>query len=166
MSSKGRNFLIAYVLLVGLPLLGLALMLQEGRHLHPPPAVDGAWTVEADHNALAALPCLGPNLADDDLSVVISQSGTELTVSPKGQSKTSANAVLEGTTISGSLDPGVQLPKEMACSDKRRLAFRATLGSANNHRTLNGKLWIDGCAGCAPVEFQATRVAETSTKQR
>ncbi len=78
MMHSNRNFIIAYILLVGLPILGLVGILKTGRGKSAPISVDGTWTFQADPSRLAALPC-GKSLATSDLA--ISQSGESFTLS-------------------------------------------------------------------------------------
>ena len=62
MSRTNRNFLIAYVVLVVLPIAGLFGVLKHGRSLAAPISVDGVWRLDADLSQIAALPC-GSSLA-------------------------------------------------------------------------------------------------------
>ena len=48
MSPTNRNFVMAYIVLVGLPLLGLVGVLRNGRALSAPVSVEGRWTFQAD----------------------------------------------------------------------------------------------------------------------
>ena len=57
MQNTSRNFVVAYIVLVGLPLAGLAGVLRSGRNLAAPMSVDGSWKVEADATRLTNLSC-------------------------------------------------------------------------------------------------------------
>ena len=65
MVQSNRNFIIAYILLVGLPVLGLVGVLKTGRGVAAPISLDGTWTLQADSSRLASLPC-GKSLATSD----------------------------------------------------------------------------------------------------
>ena len=81
MSRTNRNFLIAYAVLVVLPIAGLFGVLKQGRSLAAPISVDGVWRLDADLSQIAALPC-GSSLASTQYAAVtISQSGKNFTLS-------------------------------------------------------------------------------------
>ena len=48
MPHTNRNFVVAYILLVGLAVARLRGVLKSGRSLTAPISVDGTWKVEAD----------------------------------------------------------------------------------------------------------------------
>src|SRR2546430_13404224 len=79
MSKANRDFIIAYVVLVGLPILGLVGVLKTGRTLGAPFSVDGTWKLQADAVRLQALPC-GKSLASPDIAMSVSQSGANFTL--------------------------------------------------------------------------------------
>lgn len=150
-SHTNRNFVIAYILLVGLPLLGLAGVLRSGRHLKAPFSADGAWKMDAAP-AHPAAPCADFLSSVSNSSFSISQSGTSLVIGLGGKTTT---GTLDGKTLKAQF-AGAENPKAPDCSDLG-LELTATLDPMAEPRTLSGRFSVEGCASCAPVEFHATR---------
>ena len=146
-----RNFVIAYVFLVVLPVLGLVGVLKSGRGLTAPFSVDGAWKIESSRPS--ASPCGNFLSSISNAPLSISQSGKALVVT------------LSGTkTTTGTLD-GKILKAQFTAADKSRatecgngsLTLTATLDPVGEPRTLSGTLAVEDCASCAPMEFHAIR---------
>jgi hypothetical protein len=153
MAHTNRNFVIAYILLVGLPLLALAGVLRSGRSLKAPFSVDGAWKLDTGANHASAAGCgdLLSAMAATPLS--ISQSGTSLVIN-LGSGRTTTGT-LDGKTIRAQFR-GTANSSAAGCAD-HGLALAATLDPLTEPRSLSGKISIDGCDTCAPLEFRATR---------
>jgi len=151
-SHTNRNFVLAYVFLVALPILGLVGILKRGRSLSAPFSVDGAWKIEPGNLPASACGNFLTSVSNAPLS--ISQSGQSLVVTLSGGTKTTAGT-LEGKTIkaqfTGASDTG-------QCGDGA-LTLAATLDPIAEPRTLSGTLSVEGCASssCAPMEFRAVR---------
>jgi hypothetical protein len=154
MMHSNRNFIVAYILLVGLPILGLVGILKTGRGKAAPISVDGTWTFQADPSRLAALPC-GKSLTTSDLA--ISQSGGSFTLSVPNSPKSTASGVLVGTTLKASLLPPSS--DDTDCVHGRELAFLATVDPIAIPRSLTGTISLTDCPTCKPVEFRAFRRA-------
>ena len=152
MAHTNRNFVIAYILLVGLPLLGLVGVLRSGRSLTAPFSVDGAWKLDAGAAHASAAPCADFLLSVSNSSVSISQSGTSLVIGLGGKTTT---GTLAGETIKAQF-AGADNVNAADCKD-RTLALSATLDPLTEPRTLSGKLFLEGCAACVPVEFRAVK---------
>jgi hypothetical protein len=153
MAHTNRNFIIAYILLVGVPLLALAGILRSGRTLNAPFSVDGAWKIDPGAARSSTAPC-GDFLSSlSSSSVSISQSGTSLVIGLAG-GKT-ATGSLAGKSIKAHF-AGTENPSAAECKD-RSLALTATLDPLTEPRTLSGRISLEGCDSCAPVEFRATR---------
>jgi hypothetical protein len=164
MSRTSRNFIIAYTLLVALPILGLVGILKSGRALAAPISVDGVWKLQTDPVRLAALPC-GKTLASSpDAALAISQSGKNFTLSLSDGPKSTATGVLEGTSLKASLMPSVPWSEETGCGSGREISFVATVDPRANPRSLQGTLSVSHCQSCSPVEFRAVRVAAAVKK--
>ena len=148
---SNRNFIIAYIILVGLPILGLVGILKRGRGMAAPVSIDGTWTLQADPARLAALPC-GKSLTASDLA--ISQSGGTFTLSVTNGPKSLASGVLTGTTVKASVLPSSD---DADCGQGRELTLIATVDPKANPRSLNGTISLNDCATCKPVEFRAVR---------
>src|SRR5436190_22296706 len=121
MMQSNRKFFIAYVLLVGLPILGLVGILKSGRAMAAPISVDGTWALQADPAGLASLPC-GKSLTASDL--VISQSGGNFTLTVRNEPKSTASGALTGTILRASLLPSS--PDDMDCGRGHELVLLAT----------------------------------------
>jgi hypothetical protein len=85
--------------------------------------------------------------------VSISQSGTSLVIGLGGGKTTTGT--LDGKIIKAQF-AGSGNPNPSDCSD-HNLALTATLDPQAEPRTLSGRISVEGCATCAPVEFHATR---------
>lgn len=144
--------MIAYILLVGLPLLALVGVLRSGRSLNAPFSVDGAWKIDAGAVPPLAAPCGDFLSSVSNSPVSISQSGTSLVIGLGGKTTT---GTLAGKTIKAQF-AGASNPKANDCSE-RSLALTATLDPLTEPRTLSGRLSVEGCDSCAPVEFRAVK---------
>jgi hypothetical protein len=156
MSHTNHPFVFAYVLLVGVPLLGLAGVLRTGRTLTPPISVDGVWRVEANTSHLPPQSCSKAFSSLANSSFVISQSGKSLVLTFGGPSKTIASGVIEGKSVTASTGPGVS-SIDLGCGADQSLVLTATVDSKSEPRSLAGVLAVNNCASCMPVEFHAVR---------
>jgi hypothetical protein len=160
MSHTSRNFVVAYVLLVGLPLLGLAGVLKSGRSLVAPISVDGVWKIEADASRLSSQSA--SQSCDETVSsfaagsVAISQSGKSLVLTFSDSSKTVASGVLEGKSLTASFVPARDASRDNRCGDQL-ITLAAVIDPRVEPRSLNGVLSVNGCSSCAPLEFRAVR---------
>jgi hypothetical protein len=160
MSHRSRNFVVAYILLVGLPLLGLAGVLRSGRSLTAPISVDGVWKIEADAGRLATLAC-DKSLSFSSSSVVISQSGKSLVLTFNNASKTVSSGVLEGKNLKASVVLERDPSSKSGCGDDQALTLTLTLTARvdpkSEPRSMTGLLSVNACTSCVPVEFHAVR---------
>jgi hypothetical protein len=157
MSHINRNFILAYIFLVGLPVVGLVGVLKSGRTLVAPVSIDGVWQVQADPVALATLPC-GRTLAlDPEKLLTISQSGKTFTLSFSNDTKSISSGVIDGTMLTSSIILSSAWAAEKGCSDRRELALLATVDPKAEPRSLQGKMSVSNCSSCVPVEFRAVR---------
>ena len=151
MPHSNRNFAIAYVFLVALPITGLVGVLRSGRNLKAPTSVDGAWKVRT--GAATGDPSSCPSLLAlyADAPVTISQSGTNFGIS-SGQ--TGGTGVIEGVRLHASLRPSGGAPLAN-CAGGGSVSLAATLDADTNPRVMSGILSVAGCPSCESVEFQA-----------
>lgn len=147
MSHANRNFVIAYIVLVGLPVLGLVGVLKNGRTLTAPFSVDGAWKIEAAANSSSCANFLS-SLSAAPFS--ISQSGTSLVVSLNNGAKT-AIGTLEDKSIRAEF-----AGEEDSNCESRSLVLAATLNPQSEPRTMHGTLTVENCPSCS-IEFNAVR---------
>ncbi len=155
MAHTSRNFVVAYIVLVGLPLLGLAGVLRTGRTLTPPISVDGVWKVDADPSQPDLPSCSKAISSLANSSFVISQSGKSLVVS-FNSSKTGASGTIEGKSLTASLVLARDTSGDSGCGDQR-MALTATIDPKSEPRSLAGVLAVKNCTSCVPLEFHAVR---------
>ena len=164
MSHNNRTFIIAYILLVALPIVGLVGVLKSGRTLTAPVSVDGVWQLQADPTRLASLPC-GKTLGlNPETALAISQSGRNFTLSLANGPKSIASGVLDGTTLKASLMPVVPWSEETGCGANRELTLVATVDPKTDPRSLSGMLSVNNCPSCGSVQFRAVRLALPAKK--
>jgi hypothetical protein len=123
---------VGYILLVGVPLVGLLGILEAGRSIAAPMSVGGDWVLDVDP---AACPSGVARLRQPVLSIV--QSGTDALVTLNDGRATQMPATIAGAALNAS-------------------ALRATIAGKPNQRALTGTLQLDGCP---PLTFRATRQA-------
>jgi len=150
MSSTNRNFIIAYILLVGLPLAGLAGVLRNGRNLTAPISIDGVWKVEVRASRPATQPCDKVVSSLLTSSLVVSQSGKSLELTLNGASQTTVPGELDASNIKASLET------TSGCANDQPVTVMASV-EKTEPKTLTGSLSVANCASCAPVEFRAVR---------
>ncbi len=164
MSHTNRNFIVAYVLLVGLPIAGLMGVLKSGRALTAPISVDGVWRIQADPTLLSSLPCGKALAQNSETAVSISQSGRNFTLSFSDGPKSTASGVLDGTTLKASLVPAAPWSEETGCGTGRILDLVATVDPKLDPRSLSGMLSVNDCPSCGSVRFRAERLALPAKK--
>lgn len=157
MKSANKNFAAAYLILVIIPVLGLAGVLRSGRKLVAPTAIAGRWKMQVNALALAALPCAGSVATLRDVGFTTSQSGRYFTLSFANSVLPSTSGSIEGTTIKVSMSLPAKAVKEAGCSGGHVFSLIATLDSKADPSFMTGFLAVNDCATCAPAEFRAVR---------
>jgi len=161
-SPTNKSFVIAYILLVALPLLGLVGVLRSGRRLVAPISVDGVWKFGVDGAHLPAGRC-GKSLASLQNSVVtISQSGKRLVLSLNDGPPAAGAGVIEGTTLNATIPLPETSTSEPECGNNIVLALTATIVRRPESRSMQGTLSVSECPSCASVKFQAERQTRSS----
>jgi hypothetical protein len=163
-SPTNKGFVIAYVLLVALPLLGLVGVLRSGRALVAPTSVDGVWKFTADGANPSADRC-GKSLASlQDSLVTISQSGKRLGLSLNDLSLNDSPPLAGSGAIEGAtLNATIPLPEaaaktsanEPGCGNNIVLALTATVIRKPGSRSMQGTVSVSECPSCASLKFQA-----------
>ena len=151
MSTTNRKFVIAYIVLVGLPLLGMVAALRSGRHLTAPISVDGTWKIEANLTSIGNRSCANQVSSVLSSPLVISQSGPNLVVS-SSSAKTSSGTI-DGTNLQFPLVPAA----DSGCGSGQTITLAAVLDSKSDADTFAGHLTGTDCASCAPIEFHAIK---------
>jgi hypothetical protein len=156
-SHPNRNFILAYILLVGLPIAGLVAILRSGHKLTAPVSVDGLWHIQVDPVRLASLPC-GKALAEaPETTLAISQSGKNFTLNLANGPKSTASGVIEGTTFKAAIAPSPEWSAQAGCGSGQALTLVAAVDAKADPRTLAGYISANNCPSCSAVEFHALR---------
>lgn len=151
-SSTNTRFVVAYIFLVGVPLLCLAGVLKSGRGMSAPISIDGTWNIEANLTSVGNRSCASAVSSVLSSPLLISQSGLKLVVS-SAKAKTASLATIDGTRINAALVPAT----DSGCGSDQTLILVADVNPNTTPRTLQGHLASSDCTSCAPIEFRATR---------
>ena len=134
-------------------MLGLVGVLRSGHSLNAPFSVDGAWKINAGTaGQTSSAPCADFLSSVSNSPVSISQSGASLVIGLGGKTTTGS---LDGKTIKAQF-AGAVTPNAADCSD-HSLTLTGTLDPMTEPRTVSGRLSVEGCPFCAPVDFHAVR---------
>ena len=151
-----KKLIAAYVLLVGVPLLGLLGILRAGQRLAAPVSVGGTWNLEDDLTPLAGSGCRGAFAKISQPFFAISQSGSQLTFTLNNPERT----ILPGTIRQSTVTMGSESSAGDAsgeCSHPQAIRFQAALSRQGLQRSLTGRLSIAGCPDCPGIPFRAVR---------
>lgn len=159
MSHTNRNFVIAYIVLVGLPLAGLAGVLRVGRGVKAPISVDGTWKLQTDSSSLNPVPCSQALASLSNSSLVISQSGRSVVLSFLGTARATGSGAIDGQTLTGVLVPSESSPSQ--CAGDSAVTLTATVDLKADPRMLTGELSVNNCPSCAGTKFSAVRLPRT-----
>ena len=157
MRLANKNFAAAYLILVIIPILGLAGVLRSGSKLIAPSAIGGHWKMHANTPSLTPVPCAGSMTTMRDVDFTISQSGRYFALRFANSVMSSASGFIEGTTIKVSISLPAEGVKEVGCSGGHVFSMIATLDSKANPNSMAGLLSVKDCAACSPAEFRAVR---------
>jgi len=160
-SAENRRFVLAYILLVGVPLLGLAGVLKFGRGLSAPISVDGVWKLSADGTHLPAKCAKGLAFLQGSL-ITFSQSGRDVIVTVNGEGAISGSGVIEGTTLNASLPVVATTANEPGCNTDNVLTLRATVDPKLEPRSMQGIFSFQQCPSCSSLSYQAVRQSRSS----
>jgi hypothetical protein len=160
MSTTGRNFVVAYILLVGVPLLALAGVLRAGRSLTAPASIDGTWKLQANPEASSSQPACAAEMASLAREpLIISQSGKSLILTFTAGAKPSGSGWIESPNLTASFP----LSATSTCGSRARLAFRAVVDPKSEPKSLIGSLFNEDCSSCAPLRFRAVRLPKAQS---
>ena len=156
-----NKLMMGYLLLVGAPLLILFSASQAGKGLTAPPAVSGDWILVPAANSQPAGNCSGLLAAGKQPFLTIAQSGTDLTLTLNDRGKTRFQGSIEAAGIEATGNWAGPVP---GCGGGTAIRLRATVDGPSGDRSLRGELRLDGCGGCPPAPFVATRKALSQRK--
>jgi hypothetical protein len=164
LTYRYKNFIVVYTLLVILPLLGLAGVLNYGRRLRAPLPVDGLWYFETSCTGMAQVLDVRPAVAIRNDWLMISQSGRSLALTFGSQPKSGAIGLLEGNTITASILLPLALRLGAGCESDRKLILNAVVLPDIGPTYLMGVLNPQDCAQCTAIEFHAVRKGPAITE--
>ena len=155
-----RNLVLAYLLLVGVPAVGLLGILRAGQRLTPPISVGGAWNLDANFSALGSASCVQFLGGIKQPFFSISQSGPNLVFTLNDPART----ILPGNVLGTTLTAGTERPHGQAgalhdCGDPQSIHLEGAVSKQADQRVWTGMLGISGCPQCVPVPFRAVRQA-------
>ena len=161
----GMRSLVSYLLFVGIPLAGLLGVLRLGQRVEAPRAVHGSWAVQP--RAAIGRVCTSYLLSGADSTLVISQSGRQLTGTLGPNADVALRGLLVGDEISleGVIQPE-ETPRHVACSVGDTLRLTARISSVVRTRQLEARLWSSACAECGAVGFTAARPLDYGSRRR
>ncbi|MCC6642500.1 MAG: hypothetical protein IT386_15175 [Deltaproteobacteria bacterium] len=151
------KIVLLYLVLVGLPVLGVVGILRLGGRLGAPPDIGGVWRAEIAPAAQLVPPCV--ELAPDAPAFDVEQSGVHADVTLNDPARTRLEAILRGTRLWGRAASLPMLGTARAACPQAPLELAADFIMDGRVAQLAGQLWAGGCAACAPVSFRAERVS-------
>ena len=163
-AHSNRNFAVAYMFLVALPVLGLVGVLRSGHALTAPLLVGGSWKIQADADGSGWASCAG-SVAGSNGAFTISQSGPNFTVSFGAVPATSASGSIHGTTITASVLSPATGAEAGGCGN-RRFTLIASLDPKASPESLSGTISDNDCPACMPIPFHAIREEQAKAKER
>lgn len=156
--------LALYLLLVAAPFAALVGVLRLGRDLKPPPSLGGRWLITSNVSTLESLPCLGLELGGAEPTMVVSQSGKQLTIKLGDVSSTELGAELDRLQVRGiaTRRKGAS-PSLDRCDGAGSLELDASVQVTETSRRMTGELRVPACSTCRALPFTAERAAEAKS---
>jgi hypothetical protein len=148
--------ILLYIALVGLPLIGVAGVLQLGQHLRPPVSVSGTWGVQISSQPAHSTECKTFQAGFDRMLLDISQSGQWLVVAVGNADKAMAAELIgeiDRQTIIAEARAGARLEPSAAFAT----GLQAKLDRQSGADRLLGVLRLACCRPHAEVTFVASR---------
>jgi len=144
-----------YVVLVGLPILGVVAVLRVGERLTPPRSVGGDWTVEAPDLSAGISDCRPSWWNAGPLVMVIAQSGPDLVVTFPATPDWTLSGTIRGDTLTAATRGSSRQASAIGPGNSADLQL--TLDSQAEPDRLTGILRLAGCE--AALQFASRRAA-------
>jgi hypothetical protein len=157
---------LTYVVLVGLPMLGVLEALQLGRGLRAPTRVVGKWVLQPDASYTGGSNCVKLLSLLKDPVLSMSQSGTHLVLSFNDGLKTSLTGSIEQTSLAASVSSQPESSVGEAGCDGGRIYLKAIVEGEPEQQRLSGTLMMPGCHECSPVSFTGLRQRQPESERR
>jgi hypothetical protein len=146
--------ILLYVLLVGLPSLGIIEVLRAGENLKPPIFLGGVWSIQVNREAADVPPCGDLPTRFDGATLTVSQSGSSLILTLGGEQKTTLAGEVRGlSVVAGS--PHQSADQAPASDDSASIYFQAQVDRRDH---LRGVLKLANCPALTGLPFTATRL--------
>lgn len=152
-----KKLVVAYLFLVGAPLLGLLGILRTGQRLAAPASVAGAWNLEGQFSTLTDAACRKLISDIGRPFFTISQSGPHLTFTLNNPQQTTLPGMIQQSMVSTG-DDAFANGSSRGCAQPQAIHLQAELSQRGVQRSLAGTLTIAGCAECATIPFRAVRL--------
>jgi len=145
-----------YLILVGIPFLGVLAVMKIGSGLTPPPSIRGKWVLDAELHANQKTACSERLSGFREPNITISQSGTFLDVSLPNPRKD----VLAGQLL-GSASFIAEAPPALFGEDVfGLLRVTGAIATEGGSRVIRGIIAMPRRVDCVPVPYVA-RLAPT-----
>lgn len=143
---------LLYSMLVGIPLLGLLVILKAGERIVPPRSIGGDWELSMTWSAQRTSACPGLAFEEERPEMHVSQSGTraEVTFGDRGHTRLSVSLLGDSVwgvgrqTGSGGCPPNT-------------LVLEARIDADPGRDRMNGTLRWEDCESCPAATFVAAR---------
>jgi len=146
-----------YILLVGIPIIGVVAVLRIGGHLRPPIFIGGTWSLQVSSETAGDRPCSDMPILFDGAILTVSQSGSSLLLTANNEQKTTLAGEIRGLTIIASL-PHQSITEELAPDHNLVFIYLQPPADRPAERNcLQGVLKFTGCPTPAAMKFVATR---------
>lgn len=142
-----KRLVVEYLILVGIPLAIILVLLRFGEQIQAAPTIEGAWVMQAETPS-GANPCSQVLAGLGGRSLVISQSGRHITAIWDHRPRTKLYGVLEHREFTLS----ALGTAETGC-DEAAAMLNGRIVDGNGGRTIEARLQLPGCAGCAELEI-------------
>jgi hypothetical protein len=141
---------LLYLVLVGIPIVGVFGIVRLGRDLKPPISVGGVWNIEGSPRPAGVLPC--NNFGSDPLILTISQSGSHLALKFNDPNETKLSGEINDAVISARSQEG-----QTASRPASVLQLQARVDRQPGLHVLQGVLTSPNCPPGRQLSFRAVR---------
>jgi hypothetical protein len=150
--------ILLYLLLVGIPVLGLSGLMRLGRRLNPPISVAGTWSMQTNSRAVGASPCVDPFARTVHLVLTITQSGTHLLLRLNDEEGSIMTGEIYGPNLSAKTLVRPDSPLvDVSSRNPTAILFNAAVDRRTQPDRLVGQLNFSDLPPCGNLAFTATR---------
>jgi hypothetical protein len=150
-----------YLLLVGMPVLGVFALLRAGERLTAPVSVGGTWNLEIDSQFVDSPACTTLSSQSEQPVLTISQSGPHLRLTFNDEGKTMLVGEIDDTTIVAN---AIRQPAAGDTRDNHAavIHFEAIVNRQTEPDRLEGTLIMNDCRVSAPLTALRQPVSRVS----